>query len=172
MSSHFLFSHLKTPHREGLYTLQVFLQFAITFFSEIFSEFFDRCRQSLVDIHLRSSNFLRNFGLLRDSGFEGFEIIKSDAAKDAYKVVRPDKKVAIRLSDGERHFLSFLYFYSQVKGCNPDGTRKDKIVVIDDPVSSLDGNALFIISSIVREMIEICYNSCSHLISHVLLKTC
>ena len=97
--------------------------------------------------------------LLRDSGFEGFEIIKSDAAKDAYKVVRPDKKVAIRLSDGERHFLSFLYFYSQVKGCNPDGTRKDKIVVIDDPVSSLDGNALFIISSIVREMIEICYNS-------------
>lgn len=97
--------------------------------------------------------------LLHDSGFEGFEIIKSDAAKDAYKVVRPDRKVAVRLSDGERHFLSFLYFYSQVKGCNPDGTRKEKIVVIDDPVSSLDGNALFIISSIVREMIEICYNS-------------
>lgn len=97
--------------------------------------------------------------LLRDSGFEGFEIIKSDMTKDAYKVVRGDKKVAVRLSDGERHFLSFLYFYNRVKGCDANGVLKDKIVIIDDPVSSLDGNALFIISSLVREMIEVCYNS-------------
>ena len=98
--------------------------------------------------------------LLHDSGFEGFEIIKSNEAKDAYKVVRTkDHKVAVRLSDGERHFLSFLYFYNQVKGCNKEGQLKDKIVVVDDPVSSLDGNALFIISSLTREMVEICYNN-------------
>ena len=97
--------------------------------------------------------------VLRDSGFEGFEIIKSDMAKDAYKVVRGDKKVAVRLSDGECHFLSFLYFYNRVKGCDASGVLRDKIVVIDDPVSSLDGNALFIISSLVREMIEVCYNN-------------
>ena len=84
--------------------------------------------------------------LLHDSGFEGFEIIKSDVAKDAYKVVRGDKKLAVRLSEGEKHFLSFLYFYNQVKGCDENGVMKEKIVVIDDPVSSLDGNALFIIS--------------------------
>jgi wobble nucleotide-excising tRNase len=36
---------------------------------------------------------------------------------------------------------------------------KEKIVIIDDPVSSLDGNALFIISALVREMIEVCYNN-------------
>ena len=98
--------------------------------------------------------------LLHDSGFEGFEIIKSDATKDAYQVVRTkNHKVAVRLSDGERHFLSFLYFYNQVKGCDSSGNRKDKIVVIDDPVSSLDGNALFIISSLTRELVEICYNN-------------
>lgn len=97
--------------------------------------------------------------LLEDSGFEGFRIISSDIANDAYKVVRPDNNVAVRLSDGENHFLSFLYFYSLVKGCDSTGNRKEKIIVIDDPVSSLDGNALFIISSIVREMIEICYNN-------------
>ena len=98
--------------------------------------------------------------LLRDSGFEGFEIVKSDMAPNAYKVVRGDKKeIAVRLSDGERHFLSFLYFYNRVKGCDENGVLKDKIVVIDDPVSSLDGNALFIISSLVREMIEVCYNN-------------
>ena len=101
--------------------------------------------------------------LLRDSGFEGFEIVKSDAAKDAYKVVRKDKKLAVRLSEGERHFLSFLYFYNQVKGCDENGVKKEKIVVIDDPVSSLDGNALFIISSLVREMIEVCYNNAEYL---------
>lgn len=97
--------------------------------------------------------------VLKDSGFEGFEIVKSDMAKDAYKVVRGDSKVAVRLSDGERHFLSFLYFYNRVKGCDANGVQKDKIVIIDDPVSSLDGNALFIISSLVREMIEVCYNN-------------
>jgi len=97
--------------------------------------------------------------LLRDSGFEGFEIVKSDMTKDAYKVVRGDKKIAVRLSDGERHFLSFLYFYNRVKGCDENGVQRDKIVIIDDPVSSLDGNALFIISSLVREMIEVCYNN-------------
>ena len=97
--------------------------------------------------------------LLRDPGFEGFEIIKSDMTKDAYKVVRGDRKVAVRLSDGERHFLSFLYFYNRVKGCDPNGVQRDKIVIIDDPVSSLDGNALFIISSLVREMVEVCYNN-------------
>lgn len=100
--------------------------------------------------------------LLRDSGFEGFEIIPSDVAKDAYKVVRGDKKVAVRLSEGEKHFLSFLYFYYQVKGCDENGVMKEKIVVIDDPVSSLDGNALFITSSLVREMIEVCYNNAEY----------
>lgn len=100
--------------------------------------------------------------LLHDSGFEGFEIIKSDAAKEAYKVVRGDKQVAVRLSEGEKHFLAFLYFYNQVKGCDENGVRNEKIVVIDDPVSSLDGNALFIISSLVRDMIEVCFNNSSY----------
>ncbi len=99
--------------------------------------------------------------LLCDSGFEGFEIEKSDMAPNAYKVVRKDKEksIAMRLSDGERHFLSFLYFYNLVKGCEENGVMKEKIVIIDDPVSSLDGNALFIISALVREMIEVCYNN-------------
>lgn len=100
--------------------------------------------------------------LLHDSGFEGFEIIKSDVTKDAYKVVRGDKQVAVRLSEGEKHFLAFLYFYNQVKGCDENGVRNEKIVVIDDPVSSLDGNALFIISSLVRDMIEVCFNNSSY----------
>lgn len=101
--------------------------------------------------------------LLRNSGFEGFEIIKSDLAENAYKIVRENKKIAVRLSDGEIHFLAFLYFYNVVKGRNIDGTRKSKIVVIDDPVSSLDESSLFIISSLIREMIETCFYNIEHM---------
>lgn len=99
--------------------------------------------------------------LLRDSGFQGFEIVKSSETKDAYKVVRQDEghTVAVRLSEGEKHFLSFLYFYNLVKGCDSNGVRKEKIVIIDDPVSSMDQNALFSINALVREMIAICQNN-------------
>lgn len=99
--------------------------------------------------------------LLRDSGFQGFEIVKSSVTKDAYKVVRQDEghTVAVRLSEGEKHFLSFLYFYNLVKGCDSNGVRKEKIVIIDDPVSSMDQNALFSINALVREMIAICQNN-------------
>lgn len=102
--------------------------------------------------------------LLRDSGFQGFEIIKSDETKDAYKVVRQDEghTVAVRLSEGEKHFLSFLYFYNLVKGCDNNGVRKDRIIIIDDPVSSMDQNALFIISSLIREMVEVCHNNADY----------
>lgn len=39
------------------------------------------------------------------------------------------------------------------------GWKKDKIVVIDDPVSSMDSSALFTIASLVRNMIKICCNN-------------
>ena len=40
-----------------------------------------------------------------------------------------------------------------------DSTFRDRIVVIDDPVSSMDSSSLFIVSSIVRELIAICFNN-------------
>ena len=32
-------------------------------------------------------------------------------------------------------------------------------MVIDDPVSSMDSGALFIVSALVREMVEVCFNN-------------
>ena len=98
--------------------------------------------------------------LLRDSGFQGFSIREKTDTPNVYEVVRPDESIAENLSEGERNFIAFLYFYHQVKGSeNADGGQKDKIVVIDDPVSSMDSSSLFIVSSLVREMIEICANN-------------
>ena len=98
--------------------------------------------------------------LLRDSGFQGFSIRDKADTPNVYEVVRPDGSIAENLSEGERNFIAFLYFYHQVKGSeNADGGQKDKIVVIDDPVSSMDSSSLFIVSSLVREMIEVCANN-------------
>ncbi len=97
--------------------------------------------------------------ILRTSGFQGFSIKAKDGIKSTYEVIRPDGRVAEKLSEGERNFIAFLYFYHLVKGSFENEEIKDKIVVIDDPVSSMDSDALFIVSSLVREMVDICCNN-------------
>lgn len=67
--------------------------------------------------------------------------------------------MAVNLSEGERNFIAFRYFYYVVRGMRSEtDSGKNKIVVIDDPVSSMDSSALFIVGSQVREMIGICAN--------------
>jgi wobble nucleotide-excising tRNase len=101
--------------------------------------------------------------LLRDSGFEGFRLkLREDGSRNEYQVIRTRTgKVAKNLSEGERNFIAFLYFYHLVnKGSHSDvETGKDRIVVLDDPVSSMDSSVLFIVSALVRELIEVCYNN-------------
>ena len=115
--------------------------------------------------------------MLRDSGFQGFSIQEHPASKNQYQIVREDGAVADRLSEGERNFIAFLYFCNLVhgSGCTRDAQviitnhgeemitdgrdMRDKIVVIDDPVSSMDSSTLFIVSSLVRQMISICLNN-------------
>lgn len=97
--------------------------------------------------------------IIRTSGFQGFSLKAKDGVQNTYEVIRPDGSVAEKLSEGERNFIAFLYFYHLVKGSYSSETVKDKIVVIDDPVSSMDSGALFIVSALVREMIEVCYNN-------------
>lgn len=111
--------------------------------------------------------------MLKDSGFQGFSLRKKPGVKNRYEVVRDGNKPVKRLSEGERNFIAFLYFYHLVKGSGAadaaiitstgkftDATdRRDKIVVIDDPVTSMDSGTLFIVSSMVREMISVCHNN-------------
>lgn len=114
--------------------------------------------------------------MLRDSGFQGFElrprheeIIRPDGYVERvvptpainYEVVRTDTgKIAENLSEGEKNFIAFLYFQQLVFGReSADGDTREKIVVIDDPVSSMDSSALFIVSAQIRKMIEVCRNN-------------
>lgn len=98
--------------------------------------------------------------MLRDSGMQGFSLHPKTGVDHVYEVRRPDGSIADNLSEGEKNFIAFLYFYHLVYGSDSaDGDTKDKIVVIDDPVSSMDSSSLFIVSTLVRQMIEVCRNN-------------
>ena len=101
--------------------------------------------------------------ILRESGFQGFSIRAKANEENVYEVIREDGTVAENLSEGERNFIAFLYFYHQVRGSMSSEELKDKIVIIDDPVSSMDSTALFLVSAIVREMINVCRNNTEYL---------
>ena len=102
---------------------------------------------------------------LRAIGFQGFYLREKPGASYVYQLVRNATagiEVAKDLSEGERNFIAFLYFYHTVIGSQyDDGHIDDKVVVIDDPVSSMDSNTLFYVSALVRELIAICYNNYS-----------
>lgn len=97
---------------------------------------------------------------LFDSGFQGFKIQKKVNDPNKYEIIRDDGSPAHGLSEGERNFIAFLYFYHKVLGKeSANSIFKNRIVVIDDPVSSMDSNSLFIVGSIIRELISICFNN-------------
>jgi len=93
--------------------------------------------------------------ILKLFGFTNFMLDEAER-KGFYKVVREDgSEVKETLSEGESTFLTFLYFYHMLRGSTNDtGIEKDKIVVIDDPISSLDSNVLFIVSNLTKELIR------------------
>jgi wobble nucleotide-excising tRNase len=97
----------------------------------------------------------------------GFDSFKLDNAGDAthYKLIRTNGDDAMRtLSEGEKTFVVFLYFYHLLKGSFSDsGMTNDRVVVFDDPVSSLDSDILFIVSSLIREVCDICSKSFGHI---------
>jgi len=88
-------------------------------------------------------------------GFKGFRLEPTEDEKH-YKIVREDGNSAKEtLSEGERNFIVFLYFYSMLQGVlTPnENITEDKIVVFDDPVSSLDADVLYIVSILIKKLL-------------------
>lgn len=101
--------------------------------------------------------------ILKHSGFAGFEIKEKEKVNNIslYYLSRngndnPDKNIFKTLSEGEKNFIAFLYFYQLCLGTDDIDNKKDKnkIIVIDDPVSSLDNQSLFIVSSLIHQLIR------------------
>lgn len=93
--------------------------------------------------------------LLSSFGFQGFKLAKA-ASGNSYKLVRSDGSDAkATLSEGEKTFVTFLYFYHLLKGSESEtGMTTDRIVVFDDPVSSLDSDIFFIVSSLIKGLFD------------------
>lgn len=99
--------------------------------------------------------------ILKNAGFEGFEIVEKEKVNNIsqYYLKRNnatnDKPVFKSLSEGEKNFISFLYFYQLCVGTDDveANSTKKKIIVIDDPVSSLDSQVLFVVSTLIHQLI-------------------
>lgn len=93
---------------------------------------------------------------LLDYGFQGFKIIPSSEGVNRYQIVREDGTPAeVTLSEGEITFITFLYYLQLVNGSiAEDNITEERIAVIDDPISSLDSNVLFIVSTLIKKLIR------------------
>jgi wobble nucleotide-excising tRNase len=102
--------------------------------------------------------------LLAAFGFQGFKLAKG-ASGTSYKLMRSDGTDAkTTLSEGEKAFVTFLYFYHLLKGSESNsGMTTDRIVVFDDPVSSLDSDILFIVASLIKGLFEEVRNGTGHI---------
>lgn len=93
--------------------------------------------------------------LLKGYGFTNFGLACTEDEK-SYRIQREDGQlVGETLSEGEVTFITFLYYYYLTKGSlEENDISKNKVLVIDDPISSLDSNILFIVSVLVKDLMK------------------
>ncbi|MGV8964280.1 MAG: AAA family ATPase [Candidatus Saccharimonadaceae bacterium] len=93
--------------------------------------------------------------LLESYGFTNFIIVPT-TEDGFYQIQREDGTIAeATLSEGEITFITFLYYLQLAKGgISEDTVNEERILVIDDPISSLDSNVLFLISCLIKEIIK------------------
>jgi wobble nucleotide-excising tRNase len=91
-----------------------------------------------------------NNGLI-DLGIEDFKI--KNYSENLYKIIREqnDNRIFHSLSEGEKMIISFLYFLELCRG-KKDATEagKRKIIVIDDPISSLSHIYIFNVGRLIH----------------------
>jgi wobble nucleotide-excising tRNase len=70
----------------------------------------------------------------------GHSELSFEAQPNGYTITRSGQP-ALNLSEGERTAIAFMYFLKSLE--DTSFSRRDGVVVIDDPVSSLDANSLY-----------------------------
>lgn len=90
---------------------------------------------------------------LKNLGMLDFYIKIQDDEKQEYIIVREgENKPSFKtLSEGEKTLISFLYFLQLCQGKKEkDEAILDKIIVIDDPISSLSFNYIYEIAQLIK----------------------
>lgn len=86
-------------------------------------------------------------------GHDGIKLEAKDNTDNAsvkFEITR-DGKSAYNLSEGECSLISFCYFIAKLE--EPNSSGKQLIIYIDDPISSLDGNHIFFMFSLIESVI-------------------
>jgi len=93
--------------------------------------------------------------ILKSFGFLNFEIVPTEE-EGFYQIQREDGSIAeATLSEGEITFITFLYYLQLTKGgISKDEVNNERVLVIDDPISSLDSNVLFVVSTLIKDIIK------------------
>jgi wobble nucleotide-excising tRNase len=82
----------------------------------------------------------------------GHSHISVEAVEDGYRICRDGKESRKPLSEGEKTAIAFCYFLTAL---NSEGRKiKDLIIVLDDPISSLDARAMTHVVSTIRQNFE------------------
>lgn len=120
----------------------------------------DQLTEEIIELEKQNTNIeqtkIEINSLLNKFGFTNFKLVEATEEKGSYQIVRPNgERVDRTLSEGEKTFITFLYFYHWLKGSfNQELITIDRIAVFDDPISSLDSDVLFIVSHLIRKLIE------------------
>ena len=86
-------------------------------------------------------------------GHDGIKLEARDGEDKAtvkFEITR-DGKAAYNLSEGECSLIAFCYFMAKLEA--PERKGNDLIIYIDDPISSLDGNHIFFMFSLIESLI-------------------
>jgi len=83
--------------------------------------------------------------------FLGSEELSFKVAKEGY-IINRNGRIATNLSEGEKTAIAFIYFIIHLR--DQDFDLKQGIVVIDDPISSLDLNILFRVGSYIEKKLR------------------
>lgn len=84
----------------------------------------------------------------------GHKELRLVAEDGGYKILRPSGRPATELSEGERTAVSFCYFLTQLAA---EGRKaEDLVLIIDDPISSLDTAARTYAYSLLTRMTKKC----------------
>lgn len=145
------FNSDKTGLETGLTALQTQLTAKLTEFNTLNAEI-QNLSKNVTSIQPTIDEINR---LLKSYGFLNFEIVPT-VEKGFYKIQREDGEIAeTTLSEGEITFITFLYFLQRAKGGETEeSVNEERILVIDDPISSLDSNVLFVVSTLIKEIIK------------------
>lgn len=96
---------------------------------------------------------------LEDLGIHSFKIVKAASDQERYKIARPTGEnvdVYSTLSEGEKTLISFLYFLECASGSTNESSPvllNNRIVVIDDPISSLSHNYVYDIAALIHHKV-------------------